>query len=303
MARHFLSIKDLSASELVVLLERAIQLKAMVRQGEVYEPLKNGTLAMIFEKSSTRTRVSFEVAATQFGGNALFIAPADSQLCRGEPVSDTARVLSSMCDAIVMRTHSHERLEELVQNSSVPVINGLSDRFHPCQMLADLQTYIEHRGDIWGKTVAWVGDGNNVCNSWINASERFGFKLNISTPSGYEADEVLIAQHDNLVTTFTKPQDAVENSDIVVTDTWASMGQENEKEQRLKAFKDFSITSDLMKLADSDAVFMHCLPAYRGCEVSAEVIDGKQSVVWDQAENRLHAQKALLEFLLLDNRA
>ena len=303
MARHFLSLKDLTSSELETLILRARELKTMTREGKIYEPLKNGTLAMIFEKSSTRTRVSFEVAATQFGGNALFIAPADSQIGRGEPLSDTARVLSSMCDAIVMRTHAHERVEELARYSTVPVINGLSERFHPCQMLADILTYIEHRGSIQGITAAWIGDGNNVCHSWINAAERFGFTLHISTPKGYEADELLLSQHSDYVKVFESPQDAVSSADIVVTDTWASMGQESEKEQRLKVFRQYSVTESLMQQADDQAVFMHCLPAYRGLEVCAEVIDGPQSVVWDQAENRLHAQKALLEFLLLDNRA
>lgn len=301
MPRHFLSLKDLDREELAGLIRRAIELKAMLRRGEVYEPMKNGSLALIFEKSSTRTRVSFEVAATQFGGKALFISPGDSQMGRGEPISDTARVLSSMCDAIVMRTHSHDRIEELASFSRVPVINGLSDRYHPCQILADIQTIVEHTDSVAGKTIAWVGDGNNMCNSWINATRLFDFDLRIAAPPGYEADEVLIAENSDRVTTCTQAADAVDGADVVVTDTWASMGQENEKEQRLKAFRDYSVNQSLMQKASDKALFMHCLPAYRGCEVSGEVIDGEQSVVWDQAENRLHAQKALMEFLLLES--
>lgn len=302
MTRHFLTLNDLSGNEITKLLERAIELKQMLVRGEIYEPMRNGALAMIFEKSSTRTRVSFEVAATHFGGHAIFISPGDSQMGRGEPVADTARVLSSMTRAIVMRTHSHERLQEMARYSSVPVINGLSDLFHPCQLLADLLTWVERRGSISGATVAWVGDGNNMCHSWMNASRLLDFNLNIATPRGYEPDAAVTVIDDQRITLVDDPARAVAGADLVVTDTWASMGQEDEKQERCDAFRGFTVDTELMHLANSGALFMHCLPAYRGYEVSAEVLEGEQSVVWEQAENRLHAQKALLEFLLRENR-
>lgn len=301
MTRHFLTLRDLSSSEITRLLERAVELKNMLQRGETYEPMRNGALAMIFEKSSTRTRVSFEVAAIQFGGNAIFIAPGDSQMGRGEPIADTARVLSSMTRAVVMRTHSHARIEELARYSRVPVINGLSDLFHPCQLLADLLTFMERRGSIAGATVAWVGDGNNMCNSWANASKLLDFRLNIATPAGYEPDPAIIGDDHGRIRLGSDPAAAVRGADLVVTDTWASMGQENEKQERLLAFSGYTVDDNLMKLADPNALFMHCLPAYRGYEVTAEVLEGAQSVVFEQAENRLHAQKALLEFLLLEN--
>jgi ornithine carbamoyltransferase len=301
MTRHLLSLNDLTSVEITHLLDRAIELKHMQKRGELYEPLRNGALAMIFEKSSTRTRVSFEVAAIQFGGNAIFISPGDSHVGRGEPIADTARVLSSMTRAIVMRTHSHDRLVEMAQHSSVPVINGLSDRFHPCQLLADLLTWVEHRGSVKGITVAWVGDGNNMCHSWANASKLLDFKLNIATPPGYEPDADIVADDGSRITLGHDPKTAVSDADLVVTDTWASMGQEDEKQTRIDAFRGFTVDASLMGLARPNALFMHCLPAYRGYEVSADVIDGEQSVVFEQAENRLHAQKALLEFLLKDN--
>jgi ornithine carbamoyltransferase len=300
MTRHFLTLNDLADDELNTIVRRGIQLKQELAAGRIHEPMKNGTLAMIFEKSSTRTRVSFEVAATQFGGSALFIAPGDSQLGRGEPISDTARVLSSMTRAIVMRTHSHERIEELARYSRVPVINGLTDRFHPCQLLADLQTWFEHRDEIRGATVAWIGDGNNMCHSWCNASRKLGFRLRIATPDGYQPDADIVAANRDTLELGTDPMAAATGADLVVTDTWASMGQEDEKQARTEAFREFTVDRAMMEAASADALFMHCLPAYRGYEVTAEVLEGPQSVVWDQAENRLHAQKALLEFLLLE---
>ncbi len=299
MTRHFLSLMDLAPAELAAVLARAIELKSMLRRGEVYEPLRNKILAMIFDKSSTRTRVSFEAGMTQLGGNCMFLSPRDTQLGRGEPLEDTARVLSRMVDVIVIRTHEHAKIETFARHSRVPVINALTDMYHPCQLLADIQTYIEHRGAIGGRTVAWVGDGNNVCHSWMNAARQFGFTLRIATPKGYEPDAALLAACAAHVQTVATPAEAVRAADVVVTDTWASMGQEDEKAQRVKDFAGFRVDAPLMKLAHKDALFMHCLPAYRGMEVDAAVIDGPQSAVWDEAENRLHAQKALLEFLLV----
>jgi ornithine carbamoyltransferase len=290
---------DLAPAELAAVLTRAIELKAMLRRGEVYEPLRNKILAMIFDKSSTRTRVSFEAGMTQLGGNCMFLSPRDTQLGRGEPLEDTARVLSRMVDVIVIRTHEHAKIETFARHSRVPVINALTDMYHPCQLLADIQTFIEHRGAIHGRTVAWVGDGNNVCHSWMNAARQFGFTLRLATPKGYEPNAALLTACAAHVQPVASPAEAVRAADIVVTDTWASMGQEDEKAQRLKDFAGFRVDAPLMKLAHKDALFMHCLPAYRGMEVDAEVIDGPQSVVWDEAENRLHAQKALLEFLLV----
>ena len=299
MTRHFLSLMDLAPAELAAILTRAIELKAMLRRGEVYEPLRNKILAMIFDKSSTRTRVSFEAGMTQLGGNCLFLSPRDTQLGRGEPLEDTARVLSRMVDAIVLRTHEHAKIETFARHSRVPVINALTDMYHPCQLLADILTFIERRGAIQGRRVAWVGDGNNVCHSWMNAARQFGFTLRIATPKGYEPNAALLTARAEHVQMAATPAEATRAADVVVTDTWASMGQEQEKAQRLKDFAGFRVDAALMKLAHKDALFMHCLPAYRGVEVDAEVIDGPQSVVWDEAENRLHAQKALLEFLLV----
>ena len=295
--RHFLTLKDLSTTELSTLIQRAIVLKRMHKDGEVYEPLKNKVLAMIFEKSSTRTRVSFESAMIQFGGGSIFLSPNDTQLGRGEPIEDSARVISSMVDMVMIRTFEHKKAEQFSQFSSVPVINALTDDYHPCQLLADMQTYVEHRGSIKGKTVTWVGDGNNMCHSYINAAEQFNFNLNIATPKGYEPNEVIVASSDANVTLFSNVNDAAYKSDLIVTDVWASMGQEEEQKKREAAFAAFQVNNAVMSLAKKDALFMHCLPAHRGEEVSEEVIDGPQSVVWDEAENRLHAQKALLEFL------
>ena len=296
--RHFLTLADLTAAELHTLIRRAIELKTMLRAGERYEPLKNKVLALIFEKSSTRTRVSFESAVIQFGGGAIFLSPQDTQLGRGEPVEDTARVLSRMVDAIVVRTFAHEKLERFAGHSQVPVINALTDTYHPCQLLADIQTYVEQRGSIKGKTVAWVGDGNNMCHSYIEAARLFEFNLRISSPLGYDPARALLkagAKNSRLV---RDPREAVKDADLVVTDVWASTGQEQEQAARARDFADYQVNAKLMMLAKPDALFMHCLPAHRGEEVSAEVIDGPQSVVWDEAENRLHAQKALLELLM-----
>lgn len=295
---HFLSLRDLAPDALRQLINRAIELKAMQKNGELYEPLRNRMLAMVFDKSSTRTRVSFETGMTQLGGNSMFLSPRDTQLGRGEPIEDTARVLSRMVDVVVIRTHSHAMVETFAAHSQVPVINALTDRFHPCQLLADIQTFVEHRGDIHGRTVAWVGDGNNVCHSWMNAAHLLDFKLRIATPDGYAPDPAVVNACKDNVELGNSPKAAVDGADIVVTDTWASMGQEEEKSTREKAFSGFKVDGKLMALAGPEAIFMHCLPAYRGYEVDAEVIDGPQSVVWDEAENRLHAQKALLEYLL-----
>jgi ornithine carbamoyltransferase len=297
--RHFLTLTDLSSDELKKLLQRAIELKTMHRKGEIYEPLKNKVLAMIFEKSSTRTRVSFEAGMAHFGGHALFLSPRDTQLGRGEPIEDSARVLSSMADCIMVRTFKHEKAETLAEYSSVPVINGLTDDVHPCQLLADMQTYLEHRGDIQGRTVTWVGDGNNMCHSYMHAAKMLDFKLNITCPQGYEPDKAFMKETNSHVELISDPVTASNHSDLIVTDVWASMGQEEEQSQRIEAFKPYQVNSTLMQAAKPDALFMHCLPAHRNEEVAAVVIDGSQSVVWDEAENRLHAQKALLEFLLV----
>lgn len=301
--RHFLTLLDLSSDELRALLQRAIELKNLQRQGTPYEPLKNKVLAMVFEKSSTRTRVSFETGMIQFGGSAIFLSPRDTQLGRGEPIADSARVLSRMVDIIMVRTFAHDTLEEFAANSQVPIINGLSDFVHPCQLLADMQTWIEQRGDIRGKTAAWIGDGNNMCHSYINAARQLDFRLHIASPEGYLPDSTLVKQAGSHVSLFESPELAVTGADLVVTDVWASMGQEAESGQREQAFASYQVNEKLMSLAVSDALFMHCLPAHRGEEVSAGVIDGNQSVVWDEAENRLHAQKALLEFLLCGKRS
>jgi ornithine carbamoyltransferase len=297
--QHFLTLLDLPAPQLGELIQRAIHLKAAQQAGKTYEPLKNKALGMLFEKSSTRTRVSFEVAMVQFGGKAIFLSPHDTQLGRGEPVEDTARVLSRLVDCLMVRTFSQAVLERFAAYSQVPVINALTDCYHPCQLLADIQTYVEHRGSIQGRTVAWVGDGNNVCHSYINAASQFDFQLHIATPPGYEPKADIVQTAGQRVQTFTDPRATVKGADLVVTDVWTSMGQEEEREERLRAFANYQVNSKLMALAKEDALFMHCLPAHRGEEVTAEVIDGPQSVVWDEAENRLHAQKALLERLLV----
>lgn len=296
--RHFLTLMDFSSDELKNMTDRSIVLKKMQKAGDIYEPLKNRMLGMIFEKSSTRTRVSFETGMVQFGGGALFLSPRDTQLGRGEPIEDSARVLSQMVDIIMIRTFEHEKLEKFAEYSSVPVINALTDMYHPCQLLADMQCYQEHRGRIEGKTVTWVGDGNNMCHSYINAARQWDFKLNIACPEGYDPEQSIFAAAGDRVEIIRDPMAAAAGSDLVVTDVWTSMGQEEEQARREVAFDGYFVDDKLMAQANNDALFMHCLPAHRGEEVSASVIDGKQSVVWDEAGNRLHAQKALLEFLM-----
>lgn len=297
MVQHFLSLMDLDKDQLRALLQRANELKAMQYAGREHAYFVRRIMGMIFDKSSTRTRVSFEAAMAQFGGHAIFLSPRDTQLGRGEPVEDSARVLSRMVDIIMVRTFEHEKLERFAQYSRVPVINALTDKFHPCQLLADMQTYIEHRGEIAGKTVAWIGDGNNMCHSYIESAQQFDFHLNIATPEGYEPQPDIVKAATSHVTLLRDPRDAVRHADLVTTDVWASMGQEEQQQQREGLFRNYQVNSELMALAKPDALFMHCLPAHRGEEVAAEVIDGPQSVVWDQAENRLHSQKALIEVL------
>ena len=299
-ARHFLSLMDCSEAELIGLIKRGVELKSLHQQGVVYEPLKNRVLGMIFEKASTRTRVSFEAGMTHLGGQAIFLSPHDTQLGRGEPIEDSARVLSSMCDAIMIRTFAHDMLETFAQYSRVPVINGLTDDLHPCQLLADMQTYLEHRGAIKGKTVAWIGDGNNMCNTFIQAAIQFDFQLRIACPEGYEPGQQFLDQAGDRVQVMRDPMQAVAGAHLINTDVWASMGQEDETEARLKRFAPYQVTPAMLDAADESVLFMHCLPAHRGEEVSAELMDDPRSVVWDQAENRLHAQKALVEFLLVD---
>ena len=296
--RHFLTQMDLTPAELRQVISRATELKQMRNENRDYQPFTGKTLGMIFEKSSTRTRVSFEAGMAQLGGHALFLSPRDTQLGRGEPIEDTARVISRMVDIIMIRTFEHEKVELFAEHSNVPVINGLTDQYHPCQLLADMQTYFEHRGDIAGKTVAWIGDGNNMCHSYINAARQLDFKLNIGCPEGYDPDSEILAAGGDRCEIFRDPLAAAEGADLIVTDVWASMGQEEEQKEREAAFEGYCVTQAYMDIAAKDALFMHCLPAHRGEEVSAEVIDGPQSVVWDEAENRMHAQKALMEFLL-----
>ncbi len=290
---------DMTPDELQQIVQRAIILKQMRNAGETYEPLKNKVMSMIFEKASTRTRVSFEAGMAQFGGHAMFLSPRDTQLGRGEPVEDSARVISSMVDVVMIRTFSHELVETFARYSKVPVINALTDDFHPCQLLADMQTFIEHRGSIKGKTVAWVGDGNNMCNSYINAARQFDFKLNVACPEGFEPNEDLVNRNSDRVSIFESPEEAVKGAHLVVTDVWASMGQEDEQRERVREFRGYQVSPELMDHAEEDALFMHCLPAHRGEEVSEDMLDDPRSVVFDEAENRLHAQKALLEFLLV----
>ncbi|MFK7856090.1 MAG: ornithine carbamoyltransferase [Granulosicoccus sp.] len=296
--RHFLSELDLTADEFRSILQRGSELRKHWETSSCERSLPNRVLGMIFEKSSTRTRVSFEAGMAQLGGHAIYLSPNDTHLGRGEPLADTARVLSQMVDAITVRTFSHEALEHFSQFSTVPVINALTDLLHPCQLLADMQTYLDHRGDIQGKRVAWVGDGNNMCNSYINTAKLLDFELSFACPDGYEPDADVLSRAGSNAKRASSPRDACTAADLIVTDVWASMGQEEEQKAREVAFEGYEINSELMSLANADALFMHCLPAHRGEEVSAEVIDGEQSVVWEEAGNRLHAQKALLEFLL-----
>ena len=300
--RHFLTLSDLTKQELIAVLDRAAQLKIQRQHGQRLPLFEHKVLAMIFEKSSTRTRVSFEAAMGEGGGTAIFLSQRDSQLGRGEPVEDTARVLSQMADAIMLRTFAHEAVETLARYAHVPVINGLTDKFHPCQLLADLQTFREHHGEIRGCKVAWIGDGNNMCNSYINAAGLMEFQLSIATPSGFEPSLLTSKKRVDGVVWTNDPIEAVTDADLVVTDVWASMGQEDEVEKRRDTFSRFQVNGRLMKRARPDALFMHCLPAHRGEEVTSEVIDDVRSVVWCEAGNRLHAQKALLEFLLTSDR-
>jgi ornithine carbamoyltransferase len=296
--RHFLTLTDLSSAELKKLLVRAIELKSMQKKHTVFEPFKNYVLAMIFEKSSTRTRVSFEAGITQFGGSALFLSPKDTQLGRGEPIEDTARVISRMVDIIMIRTFEQEKIERFAKHSRVPVINALTDEFHPCQLLADMQTYLEHRGSIAGKTVTWVGDGNNMCHSYIHAAQLLDFELRIACPEGFEPDATILESAGKHARIVRQPQEAVKGAHLVVTDTWVSMGQEEEEKARLAKFAGFQVNSALLDMADPHVLFMHCLPAHRGEEISHDLFEDPRSAVWDEAENRLHAQKALMEFLL-----
>jgi len=295
--KHFITLLDIEKNDLKNLISRAIELKNMVKKNIVYTPLQNKTLALVFDKSSTRTRVSFEVGMTHFGGNTLFLSPRDTQLGRGEPIEDTARVISSMVDCIVIRTHKHEDLLKFSSVSKVPVINGLTELVHPCQLLADMMTYQELKGEIKGKKVAWIGDANNMCNSYINASKQFEFDLSIATPKNFTPS--LFKNTDGNISLTNDPKIAVKNADLVVTDVWASMGDEDKEEERKKIFKTLQVNKDLMSLANTDAIFMHCLPAHRGEEVTEEVLNSSSSVIWQEAENRLHAQKALLEYLLI----
>jgi len=296
--KHFLQVSDFALDEFEYVMDRASIIKHKFKNYETYHPLLDRTLVMIFEKHSTRTRLSFEAGMHQLGGAAIYLNTRDSQLGRGEPIGDAAQVISRMCDIIMIRTYGHEIIENFAAQSRVPVINGLTNEHHPCQVLADVFTYIEHRGSIAGKTVAWIGDANNMLYSWLQAAQVFGFHLNVSTPAGYEVDMKLVDPQNKHYTLFKKPGDACDGAHLINTDVWTSMGYEQENAARLKAFDGWIVDADKMRRAAPDALFMHCLPAHRGEEVSAEVIDGPQSVVWDEAENRLHVQKALLEYLV-----
>ncbi len=298
--RHFLQFRDFSQGEYAYLFERTRWIKDRFKRYVQYWPLVDRTLVMIFEKQSTRTRLSFEAGMHQMGGAAIFLSTRDSQLGRGEPVEDAAQVISRMCDVVMIRTFEQEILERFARNSRVPVINGLTNEYHPCQILADIYTFIEQRGSIQGRTVAWIGDSNNVCNTWLQAAEVFDFNVHVSTPPGYEVEPERAGLYGtDHYEHFHDPMAAARGADLVTTDVWTSLGFEAENQQRLRAFQDWQVDAEMMRAAKSDALFMHCLPAHRGEEVAAEVIDGPQSAVWDEAENRLHTQKALLEFLLL----
>jgi len=296
--RHFLTLLDFTPSELTTLLHRAIEMKDELRSATGQGAFPNTVLAMIFEKSSTRTRVSFETGMAQMGGHAMFLSTGHTQLGRGEPIEDSARVISSMVDIVMIRTFGHDVVERFAANSRVPVINALTDSYHPCQLLADMQTWLEHRGTIAGKTVCWVGDGNNMCQSYINAARQFDFELRIACPSGFEPDAALMAANKDRVGIHHDSITAVRGADLVVTDVWASMGQESEHEERASLFAPYQVNEELMGYAASDALYMHCLPAHRGEEISAGLMDAPETVIWDEAENRLHAQKALMEALL-----
>ncbi len=301
--KHYLQFKDLTREEYDYLFKRALRIKDKFKRYEPHHPLFDRTLVMIFEKASTRTRLSFEAGMHQLGGAAIYLNTRDSQLGRGEPVEDAAQVMSRMCDLVMIRTFEQETIERFAANSRVPVINGLTNEYHPCQILADILTFIEHRGPIQGKTVAWIGDSNNMCNTWLQAAELLDFNVHVSTPPGYEVEPERAGLYgtDNFEA-FADPIDACRGAHLVTTDVWTSMGFEAENAEREKAFADWCVDCDMMQVADPSAVFMHCLPAHRGEEVCAEVMDGPQSVVWDEAENRLHVQKALMEYLVLGTR-
>jgi len=298
MIKNFINFDDLSINDLQGIIDRAISLKEEHKSGQINDSLQNKTLAMIFDKSSTRTRVSFEAGMTQLGGQSLFLSDKDIQLGRGEPITDSAIVISSMVDAVMLRLSSHEDIIEFSKHSSKPVINALSDESHPCQILADLMTYQEIKGSIKNKKIAWVGDGCNVCQTYMQAAGIFDFDLSIATPNGYEPSELFIGKYKKNINFYSDPLIACKDADIIVTDVWTSMGQESEKKQRELAFMGFQVNQNMMNQAKKDAIFMHCLPAYREKEVSSEVIDGNQSVVWSEAENRLHVQKSLLLYLI-----
>ena len=293
--RHFLTLLDLSPAELHRVLARAAEMK---RDRTASRLPPGRIMAMIFEKASTRTRVSFEAGMVQMGGHAMFLSPRDTQLGRGEPVEDSARVISAMVDIVMIRTFGHDIIERFAAASTVPVINGLTDSFHPCQLLADIQTFIEHRGPIQGKRVAWIGDGNNMCHSYINAARQFDFELVVACPQGFEPRADLVAANAGRVSIVRKPLDAARGAHLLATDVWASMGQEEEQARRAQAFAGYQLERSLLEVASPEAIYLHCLPAHRGEEISAELMDAPDSVIWDEAENRLHAQKALIEFLL-----
>jgi ornithine carbamoyltransferase len=298
--KHFLQFNDFGKDEMELLFDRTKWIKNQYKSYKKYWPLEDRTLVMIFEKASTRTRLSFEAGMHQLGGAGIYLNTRDSQLGRGEPVEDAAQVISRMCDAVMIRTFEQDIIDRFAKNSRVPVINGLTNEYHPCQILADIYTFIEKRGSIQGKTVAWIGDSNNVCNTWLQAAELLDFNVHVSTPKGYEVEvERAGLYNDKHFEAFEDPMDAARGADIVTTDVWTSMGFESEKNERIKDFTDWQVDSDMMKIAGKDALFMHCLPAHRGEEVAADVIDGPHSVVWEEAENRLHIQKALLEYLIL----
>jgi ornithine carbamoyltransferase len=298
--KHFLQLRDFSREELDHVFTRTRWIKQQFKSYQKYWPLQDRTLVMIFEKASTRTRLSFEAGIQQLGGSAIYLNTRDSQLGRGEPVEDAAEVISRMSDLVMIRTFEQDIIERFAAHSRVPVINGLTNEYHPCQILADIYTFIEQRGPIQGKTVAWIGDSNNMCNTWLQAAEVFDFNVHVSTPPGYEVEPERAGLYGtDHFEEFADPMDAARDADLVTTDVWTSMGFEAENEERCRDFADWQVDGEMMKAAKSDAVFMHCLPAHRGEEVAAEVIDGPQSVVWDEAENRLHAQKALMEYLLL----
>jgi len=298
--KHFLQFNDLTKDEIYYLFDRAKWLKKQFKEYQKYWPLEDRTLVMIFEKASTRTRLSFESGMHQLGGAAIYLNTKDSQLGRGEPVEDAAQVISRMSDVVIIRTFEQEIIERFAQNSRVPVINGLTNEYHPCQILADIFTFIEHRGSIEGKTVAWIGDSNNVCNTWLQAAELLNFNMHVSTPKGYEVEVERAGLYDDShFEQFENPMDAAKDAHIVTTDVWTSMGYEAEQSERKSVFADWQVDQEMMDVSSKDSLFMHCLPAHRGEEVTSEVIDGPKSVVWDEAENRLHIQKALLEYLLI----